>query len=126
MEVLKLFGFAIAALFLYSILRQYNQTYAVVLSLTCCTVLLIFALNAAEPLLLFARKLSAYTQWGDFSAVFKAVAIALLTQCTQDLCRESGQVALAGRVEFAGKVAMLLCAMPLFASLADIIMELLQ
>lgn len=126
MEILKLFGFAVAALLLYSVLYQYNRSYAVVLSLLCCVVLLLFAVRAAQPVLIFVQRLSAYTQWGDISAVFKAVAVALLTQFTQDLCRESGQTALAGRVEFAGKIAILLCAMPLFASLADIILELLQ
>ena len=47
-------------------------------------------------------------------------------QCTQDLCREAGQTALAGRVEFAGKAAMLVAALPLFSALADILLELLR
>ena len=126
MEILKLLAFALVALFLTGILRQYNQNYALLLSVAVCAALLVVAVRALSPVLDFAQKLSSYTQWGDYASVFKAVAIALITQCTQELCREAGQPALAGRVEFAGKVAVLLAAMPLLASLADIILELLR
>ena len=58
--------------------------------------------------------------------VFKAVAIALMAQSVQDLCMEAGQTALAGRVELAGEVAVLLAAMPLFTVLTDTLLALLR
>lgn len=126
MQALQLFGFALLALFLYSVLKQYSPSYAVLCSTAACAVLLLVALDVVRPVLDMTRRLAAYSEWGDYDVVCKAVAIALLTQWTQELCRESGQQALAGRVEFAGKAAMLVCAMPLFASLVELVMELLQ
>ena len=126
MEFLQLIGFALASLAVITILRQYNPTYSVPAGIACCTVLLILSLRALTPLLSFVERLAAYSTGTDIGIVFKAVAIAVLTQTTQDLCREAGHTALAGRVEFAGKIAILLAAMPLFVSLADTILELLQ
>ena len=40
--------------------------------------------------------------------------------------QEAGQTALAGRVELAGKVAVLLAAMPLFTVLTDTLLALLR
>lgn len=126
MDMIKIAAFTIFALFLLGVLRQYNPSYALLASLAACVVLLVFAVRAVLPVFAFAEKLAAYAQWSDFSGVYKAVAISLLSQSAQDLCREAGQIALAGRVEFAGKVAVLLAALPLFAALGDIILELLR
>lgn len=49
-----------------------------------------------------------------------------MAQSVQDLCMEAGQTALAGRVELAGKVAVLLAAMPLFTVLTDTLLALLR
>ena len=63
---------------------------------------------------------------GAVNQAIKAVAIALMAQSVQDLCMEAGQTALAGRVELAGKVAVLLAAMPLFTVLTDTLLALLR
>ena len=126
MEMIQWISFALVTLFLLGFLRQYNPNYAMVISLAASAALLLFALKAIGPIFSFAEKLAAYAQWSDFSAVYKAVAISLLAQFTQDLCREAGQLALAGRVEFVGKIAVLLAALPLFAAMGDIILELLS
>ncbi len=126
MEITSLFGFAIISLFLYSVLRQYNQSYAILLSVVCCIILIIYASNTLEPIFTLIQNLAQYTQTGDFSVVFKAVAIAVLSQFTSDLCKESGQLALSGSVEFVGKVAIILVSLPLLLTLTDIILELLQ
>lgn len=126
MDMIKIIAFALMALFLLGILRQYNPNYALLMSLAACALLLALAVRALTPVFSFAQTLAAYARWSDFSVVYKAVAISLLSQSAQDLCRESGQLALAGRVEFAGKVAVLVAAMPLFTSLGGIILELLR
>ena len=126
MEFLQLVGFALASLAVLTILKQYNPTYAVPAGIACCALLLVLSLRALTPLLSFVQRLAAYSNGTDIGIVFKAVAIAVLTQTTEDLCKEAGHIALAGRIEFAGKIAILLAAMPLFVSLADTILELLR
>ena len=59
---------------------------------------------------------------GDaLACVWKAAGILVLTQAVQDVCREAGHAALAGRVEMLGRLAALAAALPLvrqFAALA--------
>ena len=119
MDIFKILGFCLCALVLLSVLRQYNPGYAVLAALACCMVLLWFVMQALGPVLSFVETLS------QFSG-FEAVAIALMAQSVQDLCMEAGQTALAGRVELAGKVAVLLAAMPLFTVLTDTLLALLR
>lgn len=112
MDIFKILGFCLCALVLLSVLRQYNPGYAVLAALACCMVLLWFVMQALGPVLSFVETLSQFSGFEHLGTVFKAVAIALMAQSVQDLCMEAGQTALAGRVELAGKVAVLLAAMP--------------
>ena len=124
--IFKILGFCLCALVLLSVLRQYNPGYAVLAALACCMVLLWFVMQALGPVLSFVETLSQFSGFEHLGTVFKAVAIALMAQSVQDLCMEAGQTALAGRVELAGKVAVLLAAMPLFTVLTDTLLALLR
>ena len=126
MDIFKVLGFCLCALVLLSVLRQYNPGYAVLAALACCMVLLWFVMQALGPVLSFVETLSQFSGFEHLGTVFKAVAIALMAQSVQDLCMEAGQTALAGRVELAGKVAVLLAAMPLFTVLTDTLLALLR
>ena len=126
MYIFKVQGFCLCAVVLLSVLRQYNPGYAVLAALACCMVLLWFVMQALGPVLSFVETLSQFSGFEHLGTVFKAVAIALMAQSVQDLCMEAGQTALAGRVELAGKVAVLLAAMPLFTVLTDTLLALLR
>lgn len=125
MEIFKILGLCLCALVLLDVLRQYGPTFAVLAALACCAALLALAARALEPVLAFAQRLSQLSGSEHFGAVCKAVVIALLAQSVQDLCQQAGQTALAGRVELAGKAAVLLAALPLFTALADTLLSLL-
>ncbi len=125
MQWINIFAFCMIAMFLFSFLNLYNKTYALLLSLAVCGGILIFALLYAEPILAFVSTMSEYTGIENFSIIYKAVGISLIAGITQDLCKESGNNALANKVELIAKVLILVSAMPLFISLSDIIMELI-
>ena len=59
--------------------------------------------------------------------IFKILGFCLCALVLLSVLRlEAGQTALAGRVELAGKVAVLLAAMPLFTVLTDTLLALLR
>lgn len=125
MEIFKLLGFCVCALVLLDVLRQYNPSYAVLAALACCIVLLWSVAGALGPAVEVLRRLSQLSGMEHIGAVCKAVVIAVLAQGVQDLCQQAGQTALAGRVELAGKAAVLLAALPLLNTLADTLLSLL-
>lgn len=125
MDIAKLMAFSICILVLLSVLKQYNPGAAVLTALGGCIVLVWYILRAAQPVIEFVKTLSQLSGFEHLDSVLKAVAIALLTQSVQDLCMQSGQTALAGRIELAGKVAVMAAALPLFAVLIDTLTSLL-
>ncbi|MGN1113716.1 MAG: SpoIIIAC/SpoIIIAD family protein [Oscillospiraceae bacterium] len=57
--------------------------------------------------------------------IFKGLGICYLTQLGSDCCKECGENAIASQVELAGKIALIVTAMPLFKGLIAIIEGLL-
>ena len=58
--------------------------------------------------------------------LFKALGICYLTQFTYDVCKDSNENAMATQVEIAGKITLVLIALPLFTSLTDVITNLMN
>lgn len=57
--------------------------------------------------------------------LFKALGICYITQFACDICRDSGESALASQAELAGKLSLLILALPLFDSLSETVSELI-
>lgn len=57
--------------------------------------------------------------------LFKALGICYLTQFSYDVCKDSNENAMATQVEIAGKITLVLLALPLFSSLTDVITNLM-
>ena len=119
-------GAAIAAAVLAVVLRRYHAEYGLLISLGAGAVLLLVLLQALPQVfsqfqsLLQAAALPAETG----STLLKALGACWLAQFAADACRDAGEGALASKVELAGKTAVLLLILPLFAEVANLALAL--
>lgn len=102
-------------------LKQNVPQFALVLSLVTGVVILI---SIASYLPDFTEKLDLLmTQTGvdaEYSKVLlKAVGICFICQFSSDICKDSGQSALAGKVELAGKILILISSLPLMEEILE-------
>lgn len=115
----------LCAVVLALLLKRHCAEQSLFVSLAACVMLLsLFAVNASEILdelhILLAES-QIDTQY--ISAAFKAAAICILTQITADLCRDSGESAIASAAELWGRGAITLIAMPIITSLISTVKE---
>ncbi len=127
MNVLALTGAGIAAAALSAVLRQYNREYGLYISLAACALILGAVLNAVPQLLNLIESLreAAEIDGGYVSALMKALAVCCMTQLASDCCRDGGESAIASKIDFAGRIAVLLIAAPLFEQLLGLIKDLI-
>ncbi|MBR6045809.1 MAG: stage III sporulation protein AD [Ruminococcus sp.] len=57
--------------------------------------------------------------------IFKGLGICCIVQISSDCCRDSGHSALASQIELAGKLSLIVTALPLFRAVIEIIEALL-
>lgn len=60
-----------------------------------------------------------------FSPLLKCLGIGIWAKVAADICKDSGQGAMAGSVELAGSICAVYCALPLLNTLLDMLEELL-
>lgn len=122
MEVLmKTAAAAIVASLVCLLLKRSNPEMAVPLSAIVCVGAVILSADMLRPL---AELLARAEQMGGISAVLfypvmKSVGIGICTRVAADLCRDSGQGAMAGCVELAGTICALYTALPLMETMLD-------
>ena len=116
----------IAVLAVY--LRQYNKEYAMLVSLTGGIAIFLFIIKKGIKVISFAEDLLKISNINttDFATLIKILGIAYIIQITSDICRDSGETAIASKVEIAGKIAIVLTVIPLFESVLKILITMLK
>lgn len=127
MNVIALTGAGIAAAVLSAVLRQYNREYGLYISLAACALILGAVLSAVSPLLNLIESLreAAGIDSAYISVLLKALAVCFMTQLASDCCRDGGEAAIASKIDFAGRIAVLLISVPLFERLLGLIKDLI-
>ena len=104
MNILAIVGLAILTAVLATLMRRYHKEYAMLLSV----------LGSITDML------SASGVSGEYTIILiKTLGTCFLAQFAADACRDAGESSLASKVELAGKVAVILMALPLFEAIAN-------
>lgn len=128
MEVLiKTSAAAVMASMVCLLLKKSNPELGLPVSAAVCVGAIMLTAGLLRPLLELLARAGAL---GGVSAavltpVIKSVGIGICTRLASDLCKDSGQGAMAGCVELAGAVCALYTALPLMESFLDMLEELL-
>ena len=97
------------------------------LSAAVCALVLSLCARALLPAMEALDRARTLSGLGNvyFLPVLKCVAIGIVTRAASDLCRDGGQLAMAGAVEFGGAAAALCVSLPLLQTLLDLLEALL-
>ena len=120
--------FGLLAAMLAVILHQYKPEYAMLLSAAAGCGILLLLLSALTPALeqLQAVMGKAGLSMAYFKILLKGLGICYLAQFAGDLCRDAGQTSLAGKMELAGKISVVLLALPVAMDMMEWIFSLVE
>lgn len=124
--VLKVGAAAVMASALCLLLKRSNAELAVPVSVVVCVGAVAVAAGMLRPVLELLDSAKRLSGLSDvlFYPVLKSVGIGICTKIASDLCRDSGQGAMAGCVEMTGAVCAIYVALPLMETLLDMLEEL--
>lgn len=127
MNIFAIIGTGIIAAAISAVLKRFGGEFGLFVSLAASLLILVAVLSAVTPLTeLIGELAEAAGAESEYIAVLmKALAVCVITQLAAESCRDSGEGAIASKIEFAGKTAVLLISVPLFSAIFGIVKELI-
>ena len=127
MDIVKIIGIALLTTFAALMLKQTRPELAAVISLAGGVVVLLMFLGALSGVIGGITTLVNRTGIKSevFSALLKIIGIGYLTEFAAGICTDAGNTGMAQKVIMAGKVLILVLAMPIVNNLIDVIVRLL-
>lgn len=120
-------GFCIASAIVCKLTEKENKEIKILLALGAACVIF---LKTAQNMGGITSQIKNLFESADIDeqyikVLFKGLGICCITQLAVDFCKDCGENSLATQAELAGKIALLITALPLFNALIDIVKSLL-
>ena len=127
MIVVKICGIAVLGLVAVVLLRGMRAEYATFAGIITGILILFAVLAEFSSVMALVEDMTEKTGFSlYFEVILKAMGLGLLSEVTADICRDNGAAAIASKVEFGGKMAILSLSLPILRKLIDLIAEFLS
>lgn len=127
MEIVKIIGIAFLALIIVIILKQYKPEFAIYASILAGSVILFMSIGKLSGIINLLEDISSKTTInGEFlSILIKITGIAFLTEFAVSVCKDSGETAIANKVDMGGKIIIVAISIPIISALLETVIKIL-
>lgn len=125
MEIIKIIGIAFIALIIIIMLKQYRPEYAVFISILTGVLILFLVMDKLTGIINLIQsiqdKYSINTQFIEI--LIKITGIAFLSEFAVSICKDSGEAAIASKIELGSKIIIISMSIPIISNLLEIILK---
>ena len=127
MEVIRIIGVGLIALIIIILLKQYKPEFAIYISLLTGVLILLLVADELSGIISllqsFADKVSTNSTF--LVLLIKITGIAFLSEFAVSICKDSGEAAIASKIEIGTKIIIISMSIPIISSLLEIILSVL-
>lgn len=121
MEILKLGVLILTVLVLTGAIPTLSKEITMLITFSCCTVVLLYILDSVAPVIDYIKNISENISFNGLDIVLKAVGVGFITQIVSDMALDCNNKTLSNQMVFAGRVCILMLAIPVFMDVLKII-----
>ena len=126
MNVFSVCGFGICAAVISAVVKQTDNRFSPALAAASGAVMLGYITVNVFPAFGTIRTLVKESGADEyFSVALRSLGISLVCQLSSEICRDLGENSIGGRIELAGKTAIIIMSLPLVGKLLEFAKELL-
>ncbi len=129
MDMMKVSAVSMIGLVALLVLKQFRPEWSVLIRLGMLGVMFGFLLSMVTTILGFASDMSGEETLlpdGMWQLLLKALGVTIVTEVAASICRDSGEAGMAQWVETAGKLEILVLALPLISEVLSMVKSLLS
>lgn len=127
MLIVKVVGLTFVGLFLTLIFKNSKSEMTTFISLAVGTLILLFMIGQVQEIITFLKTVADRANIDTFyiGVILKILAIAYLASFTSELCKDAGASSIATKVEFSGKIMILVLAIPILMAVLNSILQIM-
>ena len=127
MDIVKIIGVGLISLIIIIIVRQYKPEFTLYVSLLAGAIILLFIMDKLNGIINLLTTLANKTAINNefLTLLIKITGIAFLTEFAVSICKDTGESAIANKVDMGGKVIIVSMSIPIISSLLETVIEIL-
>lgn len=127
MEILQIVGIGIVATVVIAVLKNQRPEISIQVSIiTGVVVFLLIAGKLSAVIILLNRYMTKVNiDAMYFTTLLKIIGIAYIAEFGAEVCKDAGEGAIASKIELAGKIIIVVLAVPIMTSLLDLIINIM-
>ena len=127
MEIIKIIGIGLTALIVIIVLKQYKPEFAIYISIIAGILILGLSLSSFSGIINLLKDISNRANINSkfLGIILKITGIAILTEFAVSICQDTGEKAIANKIDIGGKVIIMTISLPIISSLLEAILKVL-
>ena len=127
MDVIKIIGVGLIALIIIVLLKQYKPEFVVYISLIAGALIIFLVLDKLSGIVELLSNLSSKAGINNqfLGILLKITGIAFLTEFAVSICNDSGESAIANKIDLGGKIIIIAISIPIISALLELIIKIL-
>lgn len=126
-DIIKIIGIGFITLIMTIILKEYRKEYAIYIVLIGGAIILFYSLNTITSIVKFLTDMSKNKNFNnDFIVcLLKITGISILVEYAVSICKDSGENAIANKIDFGGKIVVISMSIPIISSTLESLIKIL-
>ena len=127
MDIIKIIGIGLISLIIIIIVKQYRPEFVIYVSIIAGAIILILIMDKVSSIINLLTALSNKTVVNNefLTLLIKITGIAFLTEFSVSLCKDSGETAIANKIDLGGKVLIIVISIPIISALLETILKII-
>lgn len=127
MDVIKIIGVGLIALIIIVLLKQYKPEFVVYISLIAGALIIFLVIDKLTGIVELLSNLSSKAGINNqfLGILLKITGIAFLTEFAVSICNDSGESAIANKIDLGGKIIIIAISIPIISALLELIIKIL-
>ena len=127
MDIVKIIGVGLTAAIIIIIIKQYKPEFAIYVSLIAGTIILFMVIDKLNGVINIIQALANKTGVGSsfLGILLKITGISILTEFSVSICKDSGETAIASKIDLGGKIIIISISIPIITALLELIITIL-
>lgn len=126
-ELLKILAVALVTVFAHIIVKQTRPEIAMIISIAGSVLIIVMIVDSLSSVISSFYNIFQTTgvDTALLTPLFKIIAIGYITEFGANICQDAGASSVADKVLFAGKLVILLVALPIVTTVIDMVVSIL-